>query len=72
MQEAFDNIVAQWADDVEMVIYVNPGATPEQIASSRPSSTSYPQIDQWTYCATDCELVRGQRLLAGDPSTLNS
>ncbi len=31
MQRGFDNMLLQWSDDVEMVIYVNPGATPEQL-----------------------------------------
>ena len=71
MQEGFDNIVAQWADDVEMVIYVNPGATPEQLTVIQTQLDQLPQqIDQWTYCPTDCALSEAQRLLAGDPSTL--
>ena len=30
MQRGFDNLLAAWEGDVEMVIYVNPGATDEQ------------------------------------------
>ena len=71
MQRGFDNMLLQWSDDVEMVIYVNPGATPEQLAVIQAQLDELPQqIENWTYCPTDCALSEAQRLLAGDPSSL--
>jgi cell division transport system permease protein len=71
MQQGFDNMLLQWSDDVEMVIYVNPGATPEQLAVIEGQLNELPQqIENWTYCNSDCALEEAKTLLAGDPSSL--
>jgi cell division protein FtsX len=71
MQQGFDNMLLQWSDDVEMVIYVNPGATPEQLAVIQGQLDELPQqIDNYTYCDAECALGEAQTLLAGDPSSL--
>jgi cell division transport system permease protein len=71
MQQGFDNMLLQWSDDVEMVIYVNPGATPEQLAVIQGQLDQLPQqIDSYTYCDSNCALGEAERLLAGDPSSL--
>ena len=71
MQQGFDNMLLQWTDDVEMVIYVNPGATDAQRTEIERQLAELPQqIDEWNYCNTDCALSEAQRLLAGDPSSL--
>jgi cell division transport system permease protein len=71
MQQGFDNMLLQWSDDVEMVIYVNPGATPEQLAVIEGQLNELPQqIENWTYCNSDCALTEAKTLLAGDPSSL--
>jgi cell division transport system permease protein len=71
MQQGFDNMLLQWSDDVEMVIYVNPGATPEQLAVIQSNLDELPQqIAGWEYCDSACAMSEAQRLLAGDPSSL--
>jgi cell division transport system permease protein len=71
MQRGFDNMLLQWSDDVEMVIYVNPGATPEQLAVIQGQLDELPQqIESYVYCDAECALDEAQTLLAGDPSSL--
>jgi cell division transport system permease protein len=71
MQRGFDNLLVAWEGDVEMIVYVNAGATDAQRATIQEALDSLPQqIESWSYCDTDCSLAEAQRLLAGDPSTL--
>src|SRR5918997_5408698 len=72
MQRGFDNLLVAWEGDVEMIVYVNAGATDPQRTEIQAALDSLPQqIESWTYCDTNCSLAEAQRLLAGDPSTLN-
>jgi len=72
MQRGFDNLLVAWEGDVEMIIYVNPGISDPQRAEIERVLGELPQqIEDWTYCPTDCSLAEAQRLLAGDPATLN-
>ncbi len=72
MQQGFDNLVSVWEGGVEMIVYVNPGASQAQRAEIESALSSLPQqIENWTYCDTACSLAEAKRLLAGDPSTLN-
>ena len=72
MQRGFDNLLVAWEGDVEMIVYVNAGATEAQRATIQEALDSLPQqIESWSYCDTECSLAEAQRLLAGDPSTLN-
>jgi len=71
MQRGFDNLLVAWEGDVEMIVYLNPAATPDQRAEIQNALTSLPQqVETFTYCDTQCSLAEAQRLLAGDPSTL--
>jgi cell division transport system permease protein len=72
MQQGFDNLLVAWEGDVEMIVYVNPGATDAQRTEIESALANLPQqIEDWTYCDTNCSLDEAKRLLAGDPSTLN-
>jgi cell division transport system permease protein len=72
MQQGFDNLVSVWEGGVEMIVYVNPGASQAQRTEIENALSSLPQqIEKWTYCDTACSLAEAKRLLAGDPSTLN-
>lgn len=72
MQEGFDNLLVAWEGDVEMIIYVNPGATDAQRTEIQQALDAMTQqVDSWSYCNTDCSLAEAQRLLTGDPSTLD-
>jgi len=72
MQQGFDNLLVAWEGDVEMIVYVNPGASDAQRAEiERTLGGLTQQIESYTYCDTACSLDEARRLLAGDPSTLN-
>jgi cell division transport system permease protein len=71
MQRGFDNLLVAWQGDVEMIVYLNSGATDEQRTLVQNALDSQSQlISDFTYCDTSCSLAEAQRLLAGDPSTL--
>ena len=70
MQRGFDNLLVAWEGDVEMIVYVNPDADDAQRAEIQNTLSSFPQIESFSYCDTACSLDEAQRLLAGDPSTL--
>ncbi len=71
MQEGFDNLLVAWQGDVEMIVFVNQTATDEQRAEIQDALSSFPQqVGSFEYCDTTCSLEEAQRLLAGDPSTL--
>src|SRR3954447_14180818 len=72
MQQGFDNLLVAWEGDVQMIVYLNPGATEAQRTEIESALSSLPQqIQKFTYCDTACSLAEAKRLLAGDPSTLN-
>ena len=72
MQQGFDNLLVAWEGDVQMIVYVNPGATDAQRAEIETALRSLPQqIADFEYCDAECSIAEAQRLLAGDPSTLN-
>ncbi len=72
MQQGFDNLLVAWEGDVEMILYVNPGASDAQRAEiERTLGGLTQQIESYRYCDTACSLDEAKRLLAGDPSTLN-
>jgi len=71
MQRGFDNLLVAWEGDVEMIVYLNSGATEEQRGVIQNALDSQSQlIDEFTYCDTSCSLAEAERLLAGDPGTL--
>ncbi len=71
MQRGFDNLLVAWEGDVEMIVYLNSGATEEQRGVIQNALDSQTQlIDDFSYCDTSCSLAEAQRLLAGDPGTL--
>ena len=71
MQRGFDNLLVAWEGDVEMIVYLNPAADDAQRAEIQNALSSLPQqVDSFTYCDTACSLAEAQRLLAGDPATL--
>ena len=68
MQRGFDNLLVAWEGDVEMIVYLNSGATEEQRGVIQNALDSQTQlIDDFSYCDTSCSLAEAQRLLAGDP-----
>ncbi len=71
MQRGFDNLLVAWEGDVEMIVYLNAAATDEQRGVVQNALDSQTQlISDFTYCDTSCSLAEAERLLAGDPGTL--
>jgi cell division transport system permease protein len=73
-QRGFDNLLARWEGGVEMIVYVNAGASPEQLdlietalGNAQGSGTF---VESWEYCPAECSYEEAQRVLAGEPGTL--
>lgn len=69
LQKGFDNQLSQWEGGVEMIVYVNNDATPEQIELIRSSLASSSVVDASKLQFLDAEqsLAEAQRILAGSP-----
>ncbi len=69
MQQGFDNLLALWEDDVEMVVYVRAQASEPQreVLESEMERQQGITIDSWEYCDVDCSLDVKDRVLAGSP-----
>ena len=73
IQRGFDNQLEQWSGGVELIVYIENDATPEQIALVRQELESTPEIidvEQLRYLTVEESLAEAQRLFAGDPDTL--
>ncbi len=72
-QRGFDNLLSKWEGGVEMIVFVNASATDDQLAviSDNLTENQGTFIESWNYCDSQCSLDEAQRILAGDPSTLN-
>jgi cell division transport system permease protein len=73
IQQGFENQLSQWEGGVEMIVYVENDASPEQVAVVQQALASTPDIidvDQLQYLDIDASLVEANRLFAGDPETL--
>lgn len=71
IQKGFDNQLAQWTGGVEMIVYVNNDATPENvqlIEQTLQGQTTL--IEKVTYCDVQCSVDTAKRLFAGDPAAL--
>jgi cell division transport system permease protein len=69
----FDNQLSQWSGGVELIVYVENDATPEQLQVVRDALESNPtviDVDKLEYLDVNASLAEAQRLFAGDPETL--
>jgi cell division transport system permease protein len=67
-QHAFDNLLARWEGGVEMIVFMNPTATPDQLQLVNEALTGQDQfIQEFTYCDEACSLAEADRLFAGEP-----
>jgi cell division transport system permease protein len=70
-QHAFDNLLARWEGGVEMIVFMRPQATADQLALVESALDSQSQfIESWTYCDAECSLDEADRVLAGEPGVL--
>lgn len=72
IQHGFDNLLSKWEGGVEMIVFVQAQATPEQrsVIEGALNQQQGVIIDSWRYCDVDCSLAEAERLFAGDPATL--
>jgi cell division transport system permease protein len=72
IQHGFDNLLAKWEGGVEMIVFVQAQATPEQRALVEDALDQQKGviIEDWRYCDVQCSLDEAKRVLAGDPATL--
>lgn len=67
-QRGFDNLLARWEGGVEMIVYMQPGATQEQLEFIGSNLDQNSQvIESWTYCDSACSVAEADRVLAGEP-----
>ena len=72
VREGFDNLLSKWAGGVQMIVYVSPTATPEQVTAVRGVLESNPtvvDVDKLQYLDFEQSLAEAKRLLAADPTT---
>ena len=73
IQKGFDNLLTRWKGDVELIVFVRPDATSDQIALIEESLRSQPSIidvEQLRFLDQQESYEEAQKLLAGDPGTL--
>ncbi|HAP75274.1 MAG TPA: hypothetical protein DCR14_04260 [Acidimicrobiaceae bacterium] len=71
MQRGFDNQLSLWTGDVEMIVYVKHGATPEEVQLIRGQLEAQDTvIESVSYCDEACTFADAQRLFAADPEAL--
>ena len=70
-QQGFDNLLSKWEGGVEMIIFVNAGATADQLGvidTALGNAGTF--VQDFTYCDAPCSLGEAQIVLAGEPGTL--
>jgi cell division transport system permease protein len=73
IQRGFDNQLSQWSGGVELIVYIENGASPEQLQVVRDALESTPDVidvEKLRYLGVEESLAEAQRLFAGDPETL--
>lgn len=73
IQHGFDNLLSKWEGGVEMIVFMQAGATDEQrsVVESALNQQRGVVVDSWRYCDVACSLAEAERLFAGDPVTLD-
>lgn len=67
-QHAFDNLLARWEGGVEMIVFMNPTATDDQLQLVEDALGAQSQfIAESTYCDEACSLTEADRIFAGEP-----
>ncbi|MEI6495359.1 MAG: permease-like cell division protein FtsX [Actinomycetota bacterium] len=73
IQRGFANQLSEWEGGVEMIVYMEHDATPDQIAVVRQALESTPDVvdvPKLQYLGVNESLTEAKRLFAGDPETL--
>jgi len=74
-QRGFDNLLARWEGGVEMIVFMNAGSSEDQLEVVRTNLDSAKEsgsfVQDWSYCDAECSFAEAQRVLAGEPGTLD-
>ena len=70
IQQGFDNQLAKWSGGVELIVYLKPEASPEQVALVRSALEQTPDVidvSRLEYLDVEQSFAEAQRLFAADP-----
>jgi cell division transport system permease protein len=73
IQQAFDNLLTRWKGDVELIVFIKPDVTADQLTYIEGQLTSNPnvvEVDKLRYLDQQESYEEAKRIFAGDPSTL--
>jgi cell division transport system permease protein len=70
IQRGFDNLLVQWQDDVEVIVFVANDADADQRAEIEAALDSQPElVESWSWCDVQCSLDQADVLFKEDPQT---
>ena len=75
VQRGFDNLLSKWAGGVQMIVYVNPEATPDQITAIQQALSANPtviDVGQLKYFDKTQSLAEAKRLFGAPPKALKT
>jgi cell division transport system permease protein len=72
IQEAFSNLLTKWQGGVEMIVYVNPGVAPDQIAALDTQLQQNAIVESVTYLDQAASFEQAKKVLAGQQALLDS
>jgi cell division transport system permease protein len=72
MQRAFNNLLTQWDKGVEMIVYVKPGASNEQVTALRRQLDDTGVADNITYLDQSESFDKAKTILAGQDTLLSA
>src|SRR4051794_29782095 len=70
VQRGFDNLLSKWAGGVQMIVYVNADAKPDDIANVKTAleqNNTVIDTDKLVYFDKEASLAEAKRLFAADP-----
>ncbi len=71
LRASFDNQLDQWSGGVELIVYVNNEATPDQVQIVKDALTAENSVvKSVSYCDIPCSIENSKRLFSGEPDTL--
>ncbi|MEO5723596.1 MAG: permease-like cell division protein FtsX, partial [Ilumatobacteraceae bacterium] len=71
LQSGFDNQLSQWSGGVEMIVYVNNGASSDSVQLIQRELSKSTLIAKVNYCDIPCSVENAKRLFGGDQNTLS-
>ncbi len=72
MQRAFNNLLTQWDKGVEMIVYVKPGASDEQVAALKGQLEDTGVATEITYLDQAASYAKAKTILAGQDTLLSA